>query len=139
MTAVSDRPAPPNVWRWVAGGLAVLFGLATVLEGGHILLGGSAARAAAGDVVLFVLGFNFAAGFAYIATGAATLARRGWAVWGARALAVFTLLVFVAFGVHVLEGRPYETRTMVAMTIRSTFWVVQALTLPNLLRTKRSS
>lgn len=139
MIAVAERPADRRFWRWGAGGLAVAFGLATLFEGGHVLFGGPAARAGAGDVVLFVLAFNFAAGFAYVATGAATLARRGWAILAARALAGSTLLVFAAFGVHVLEGGAFETRTVVAMSLRALFWVAQALALPRLLHLRRAS
>ena len=135
----SSRARRPSAWRWVAGGLAVLFGLATLIEGGHVLFGGPEARAQAGNVVPFVLVFNFGAGFAYVAAGAAALAGRSWAVWLARALAASTLLVFVALGVHVLGGGAFETRTMVAMTLRSLFWVVQSLTLPALLRRASSS
>ena len=98
-----------------------------------MLFGGPAARAAAGNVVPFVLLFNFAAGFAYIHGGLATLLQRGWAVWLARALAAATLLVFAAFGLHVLTGGAYEPRTVVAMTLRSGFWLAQALLLPRLL------
>jgi len=128
-----------GAWRWVAGGLAVAFGLATIVEGGSVLLGGPAARAEAGHVVPFVLAFNFAAGFVYVAAGAATLAGRAWAAWLALALASSTLLVFAAFGVHVSQGGEFEVRTVAAMTLRSAFWVVQSLTLPTLLRRGRAS
>ena len=48
-------------------------------------------------------------------------------------LAVATLVVFVAFGVHVLAGGAFELRTVIAMTLRSGFWVTQALLLPRVL------
>ncbi|MEQ8452766.1 MAG: hypothetical protein RLO52_03400 [Sandaracinaceae bacterium] len=136
-TATDPRLATPL--RWIAGALALVFGLATVLEGGHVLFGGADAWRAAGDVVPFVLGFNFAAGFAYVATGAATLARRRWAVWTARALAMSTVAVLVLFTGYVLGGGAFETRTVAAMSVRSVFWVVQALALPALLDPRRMS
>ena len=133
-TDALDAPPPRlRVGRWLAGGLAVAFGLATVMEGGVVLFGGPAARAEAGHVVPFVLMFNFGAGFVYVLGGLATLLRRRWAVWIAQALALSTVLVFAAFGVHVLSGGTYELRTLVAMTLRSAFWVAQALVLPRLL------
>ncbi|MBK6534270.1 MAG: hypothetical protein IPF99_33285 [Deltaproteobacteria bacterium] len=99
------RRVRSGAWRWLAGGLAVAFGLATIVEGGSVLLGGPAARAEAGHVVPFVLAFNFAAGFVYVAAGAATLAGRSvGGLAGALALASSTLLVFAAFGVHVNRG-----------------------------------
>ena len=135
-TATTAPPATGRarrIGRWLLGGMAVAFGLATLVEGGHVLFGGPAARAEAGDVVRFVLVFNFAAGLAYVVGGLATLLRRGWAIWVARALAVSTLLVFAAFAVHVLLGGAHETRTVSAMSLRSGFWVAQALLLPRLL------
>ncbi len=132
-TAATEA-ARSSVWRWVGGGLAIAFGLATLAEGGHVLFGGPEARAEAGNVVPFVLMFNFGAAFAYVAAGVATLAGRAWAVWLARAIAAATLLVFLAFGVHALQGGAFETRTLVAMTVRTLFWAAQSLTLPALLR-----
>jgi hypothetical protein len=55
-TATSAQPAPRNgLVRWLLGGMAIAFGLATLLEGGHVLFGGASARAEAGNVVPFVL------------------------------------------------------------------------------------
>lgn len=122
------------IGRWLAGTLALVFGLATVVEGGHVLFGGPEARAAAGDVVPFVLLFNFGAGFAYLAAGLGTLLGRPWVLPVARFLALATLGVFVALAVHVFTGGAFERRTVGAMTLRSLFWVVQALLLPRLLR-----
>ncbi len=120
--------------RWGLGAAAVAFGLATLVEGSAVLFGGPAARAEAGAVVPFVLAFNFTAGFVYVAGGAATLLGRKWATWVARALALATVVVFAAFGLHVLSGAPYEARTAVAMTVRSGSWVAQELLLPHVLR-----
>lgn len=127
---------PPGIHagRWIAGGLAVLFGLATLVEGGHVLFGCPAARAEAGHVVPFVLWFNFTAGFVYIAAGLGAVRGRAWALWLARALAVTTLAVFAALGVHILSGGAYEPRTPVAMTIRSGFWLAQAFALSRWLK-----
>lgn len=133
-TATLDGFAPRyGVGRWLAGGLAVVFGVVTLVEGGHVLFGGPAARAQAGNVVPFVLMFNFGAGFAYVLGGLATLFRSRWAIWFARAVALSTMLVFAAFGIHVVSGGTYELRTLVVMTLRSGFWVAQALVLPRLL------
>jgi hypothetical protein len=38
-----------------------------------------------------------------------------------------------AFAVHALSGGAFELRTVIAMTLRSGFWVVQALLLPRVL------
>jgi len=114
--------------RWllrVAAILAVAFGALTIKSGGAVLAGAEAARAA-GQIVPFVLWFNFIAGFVYVAAGVGLWFRRGWAAWLAVGLAVATLATFTAFGVHVATGGGYETRTVWAMTLRSAVWVVIA-------------
>ncbi len=134
----ASRPTRLRLGRWALGAIAIVFGVATLVEGGHVLFGGPTARAAAGDVVPFVLLFNFSAGFVYVVAGLAALWGRSWATWIARALAVATLGTFVAFGAHVLSGGAFETRTVIAMTLRSGFWVSQALLLPRVLDRRRS-
>lgn len=136
---VAGARAGRSPWRWLAGGLAVAFGLATLVEGAHTLFGGAEARAAAGDVVPFVLAFNFTAGFFYVAAGVAAMAGKEWAVGMARAIAIATLLVFAALGVHVLLGGAFAARTPVAMTLRTAFWFAQWFTLRRLLRPRSPS
>lgn len=112
--------------RWLDRGaalLAIVFGLLTLKEGGAVLLGDEAARAAAGNYVPFVLWFNFIAGFFYIAAGAGLWLMQRWALWLAAAIAVTTLLVFAALGVHIYAGGAYEARTLLAMTARSGIWL----------------
>lgn len=123
----------PSRGAIVAAGLALIFGAATLGEGGHVLFGGPEARAEAGNIVPFVLQFNFAAGFVYVLTGALTLAGHRLALRLAWALAAATLGVSLAFGLYVLQGGLYELRTVLAMTLRSGFWLAQALLLPRLL------
>ena len=72
--------------------------------------------------VPFVLWFNFLAGFAYVVAGIGLLFKNGWAARVAIAIALATLGVFAAFGVHALSGGAYELRTVVAMTFRSVVW-----------------
>ena len=103
--------------------VAVVFGVLTVLSGGRALFGGTEAQAAVGDAVPFVLWFNFIAGFAYVAAGIGLLLTQVWGRWLAAVIAVATLVVFAAFGMHVLMGGPYEVRTVGAMTLRSLVWI----------------
>lgn len=104
--------------------VAVLFGALTVWSGGNVLFGNGAQ--AAGNYVPFVLWFNFLAGFAYIAAGVGLWRRRPWATALAAALAALTALVFVAFGIHVARGGAFETRTVLAMTLRTGLWAAIA-------------
>lgn len=112
-----------NFWLHGASVMAVLFGLMTIKEGGTVLFGGEAARTAAGAYVPFVLWFNFLAGFAYVVAGLALWWRQGWAAGLALGIALATALVFAAFGAYVVNGGAYETRTMVAMALRTTVWL----------------
>lgn len=114
----------PSLWLRGASIVAVLFGLMTLKEGGTVLFGGEAARTAAGAYVPFVLWFNFLAGFAYVVAGVALWRRQGWSAGLALAIALATALVFAAFGVYVMNGGAYETRTVAAMALRTTVWLV---------------
>lgn len=119
---------PSQSTRWLRGVavLAAVFGLMTIKEGGTVLFGGAAARAAAGAYVPFVLWFNFLAGFAYVIAAIGLWRRARWAAWLATGIALATALTFAAFGVHVLAGGDYELRTALAMALRTTVWLVIA-------------
>ena len=112
-----------RIVNWMAIG-AIVFGVVTVSTGGRALFGSFGSRADFGNAVPFVLRFNFLAGFVYIVAGAGLLLRRRWAVYTSLFVAVSTILVFAAFGVHVIGGGTFERRTIGAMTIRSLFWIV---------------
>lgn len=107
----------------IVGGIAILFGTLTIFSGGQALFGDPATRAAVGDAVPFILWFNFGAGFAYIVAGIGIFLRLNWAVWLAAFIALATLLVFTALGVHIWNGGAYEMRTVGAMTLRSLVWI----------------
>lgn len=121
--------------RWdilIAAVVVTLFGLLTVLSGGRALFGGLEARAAVGDAVPFVLWFNFLAGFAYVAAGIGLILQTNWATKLSIAILVATVLVMIAFGVHVLLGGAYEMRTVWAMNLRTVVWgVVVGLVIRN--------
>ena len=118
----------------VAGGIAILFGVLTILSGGRVLFGDVDARAAAGAVVPFVLWFNFVAGFAYLAAGAGLILHRRFAALLSLAIAVVTVVVFAAFGLHVWRGGVFEMRTVGAMALRSLVWIGIAITAMRLTR-----
>ena len=101
---------------------AGLFGILTIYSGSAVLFGSLEARAAAGNVVPWVLWFNFLAGFAYIVTAAGLWLGKRWGAWTAAAIAAATALVFAALGVHAGLGGAFETRTVLAMTLRTVLW-----------------
>ncbi|MCM2290212.1 MAG: hypothetical protein NDI67_14385 [Sulfuritalea sp.] len=116
---------PNRTLQWLAIA-AIVFGLLTVVSGGRALFGGAAARAELGNIVPFVLWFNFIAGLVYVAAGAGLLTARRGAAQLSLLLAVTTVLVFLAFMAHIVSGGAYEMRTVGAMAIRSLFWIVVA-------------
>lgn len=132
----TDREQARPFWRWAAAMAAAAFGVATVIAGGRVLFGGESARAA-GAYVPFVVAFNFAAGFAYVAAAAGLALRRAWTPRLAAVIAGATVLVFVAFGVHVATGGAFEARTVGAMAIRSIFWIAFAAAAARLVPTRR--
>lgn len=107
-----------------ASAAAIIFGVLTLLSDERILLG---PPAAAGEAVPFVQWFNFVAGFAYVLAGGGLLAGKPWAVWLATIIALSTITVFGALGVHILLGEPHEARTIVGMMLRMVVW--QAITI----------
>ncbi|MAC76453.1 MAG: hypothetical protein CML66_00105 [Rhodobacteraceae bacterium] len=113
----------------ITGGVAIAFGLLTVVSGGTTLLG----ALEMGAVVLFVLWFNTLAGLAYVVAGLGLWQGRRWAYPLSLAIFAATLLVFVAFGLHVAQGGAFEMRTAYAMTLRSAVWGAIALVARQLL------
>ncbi len=108
----------------IAAAVALLFGVLTVFSGGRALFGGVEARAAVGNAVPFVLWFNTLAGFAYVFAGIGLFLGRRWALWLATGIFGATVLVFLAFGIHVLQGGAYEMRTVGAMSLRAGVWAL---------------
>lgn len=99
-------------------GLVIGFGALTILSGGRTLLG----TVDMGAVVPFVLWFNTFAGIAYVISGIGLWQGRPWAPSLAFAIFLATLLVFAAFGLHVLRGGAFEMRTVFAMALRTAVW-----------------
>lgn len=116
------------VWVWVTAIIAVIFGVMTIKSGGSVLFIDGEARLAAGNYVNFVLWFNFIAGFFYIAAGLGLWMKKSWAPMLAITIATLTLMVFAAFGIHILNGGEYEQRTVIAMSIRTLMWTAIAVT-----------
>jgi hypothetical protein len=118
----------------ILGIAALVFGVMTLVEGGKVIFGGPESWEAAGNVVPWVLYFNFAAGFVYILTGILTLLKKKASAHFALAIAVGSLVVLLGLGVHITMGLPFEPRTAVAMTIRTLFWSGQFWLLRKLMR-----
>jgi hypothetical protein len=98
----------------IAALVATVFGGLTILSGGTTIMG----ALGMGAVVPFVLWFNTAAGFFYVAIGVGLWVGRVWAFPLALGVFASTLLVFAAFGLHIARGGAFEMRTVAAMTFR---------------------
>jgi hypothetical protein len=122
---MSETASARPRWAVVAAIVAAGFGIVTVIVGGWTLFGNGAE--AAGNIVPFVLWFNFIAGFAYVVAAYGIFRWARWAALVSALIAVTTVAVFAAFGVHVLLGGAFEMRTVGAMTIRSLVWIVIAV------------
>jgi len=112
---------------WPAMIIAIVFGIMTIKSGSAVLFVDGEARLAAGNYVGFVLWFNFLAGFLYIIAGIGLWTKQVWASKLAILIAVLTILVFAAFGIHIFMDGSYEIRTVIAMTLRSVIWITIAM------------
>lgn len=106
--------------------VAALFGIATVKEGGTVLFT-EAGQQGAGNFVPFVLWFNFFAGFVYILAGIMLFKLKSCSRKLSAVIAIATTIVFTLLEVHILNGGAFESRTVVAMTLRSGIWIAIAL------------
>jgi len=120
---VKKRPLMVTIMAVVA----LLFGGLTLFSGGSTLFNPEV-NAAAGNYISFVLWFNFLAGFAYIGAGVLLLKWNYCAVRLSTFIAAATLAVFLAMGIFVIQfGGEYETKTVGAMVLRSSVWVLIAV------------
>lgn len=110
-------PSTPLSLR-IAGAVAMVFGAVTVLAGGLALFG----TPDMGDVVPFVLWFNFLAGFAYALAGVGLWQARRWGVWLSIAILGATVVVLAALAFHALTDGAYEMRTVGALVLRIGLW-----------------
>ena len=123
---MNKRISQPPRWVAILALVATAFGIVTIIVGGKTLFGGPEERVASGNIVPFVLWFNFVAGFAYVIAGVGLFLWKRWAAKLSAAIASATIAVFIAFRIHVFLGGAFEVRTVGAMIIRSALWIVIA-------------
>lgn len=110
-------------WLWPIIIISVGFGVLTIKSGGAVIFIDGVERQAAGNYVGFIVWFNFLAGFLYILAGLGFLFNKNWTLKLTIAIAVTTIIFFIALGVYILMGGNYEMRTIIAMSLRSITWV----------------
>jgi hypothetical protein len=74
-----------------------------------------------------VLWFNFLAGFACLFAGVGLFMQKHWAAWMSIFIAIATIVIFVLFGLHILNEGVYEVRTVAAMSLRTVVWALIAM------------
>jgi hypothetical protein len=126
VSAVNKTVSRSPRWAAILALVAIAFGIVTIIFGGKTLFSGAEEKAAAGNIVPFVLWFNFVAGFAYVIAGVGLFLWKRWAARLSVAIASATIAVFIAFGIHIFLGGAFEMRTVGAMIIRSAVWIVIA-------------
>ena len=94
VTIETSRPR----WALIAALIAATFGFVTIAVGGSTLVSVLENRDEAGNIVSFVLWFNFLAGFVYVTAAVGLFSWKSWAAPLSAAIAVATILVFIAFG-----------------------------------------
>jgi len=106
----------------ILAAIAGVFGLVTITAASGVLFGPEPARTLAGDIVPFVVWFNFFAGFAYLAAAVGLWRIRPWGHKLALAIAVATAGAAVIFTVVAATGTPVEPRTGGALALRLAVW-----------------
>lgn len=101
---------------------AFVFGAMTLFSAGSVLFGPDTAKQAAGDIVPFVVWFNFGAGFFYILGAIGIWQGRGWAFHLSMLIAAATAFTAVMFARQVLGGDNFEMRTVGALVLRVGVW-----------------
>ena len=107
--------------------VAIIFGVLTIRSGGMVLFSDGLARENAGHYVPFVLWFNFSAGFFYLLSAVLMFINPIRGFWLAVIITLSTLLIFALFGLHIIQGGLYETRTVYAMILRVVIWALITL------------
>lgn len=120
-TELTFSPKPSTGLR-VAAVFAFIFGAMTLFSAGNVLFGPDAARQAAGEIVPFVVWFNFGAGFFYILAALGIWLGRNWAFHLSMLIAAATALTAVMFARQVMAGDGYEMRTVGALVLRVGVW-----------------
>lgn len=106
---------------------SLIFGLMTLKEGGFALFDINGARASDGNIVPFVLQFNFFSGFIYILIAFGLYKKKEWVKRLSLVMVVGIMTVFLFFIMHINNGGLYETKTLYAICFRSFTWIFIAL------------
>lgn len=112
---------------WVVAIIALIFGALTLKSAFLVLFTTGTFHQEAGNYVPFVVWFNGFAGIFYLIAGFGLFTQRKWVTKLSMTMALATLLVFILFGLHIINGGLYEQQTIAAMSVRSGVWILISL------------
>lgn len=112
--------ATMRIVRNLTAAVAVLFGVATIIAGGRVLLGSDP-----GYIVFRrLLIYNAAMGVAYVAAGILIWRNVGRGRYAAGAIFLLNLIVLVAIIVLYRGGSAVAVDSLRAMTLRTVVWLI---------------
>lgn len=112
-----------------------LFGLMTIISGATALFT-DVGHETRGNIVPLVLWFNFISGFFYILVGFIVYQSKPYVQRLSVLMMSLNIGVLVYLFYHIFQGGLYETRTLIAMSFRTIFWIFITLSLFNSSRGK---
>ena len=112
-------PRTVRIVRILAAGIAVLFGVATLLAGGRVLLGSDPGY----EVFRPLLVYNTAMGVAYLAAGIAIWRSVNAGRYAAGVIFLLNLFVLVGIVVIYRSGGAVAVDSLRAMTLRTVVWL----------------
>lgn len=115
-----------------------LFGLLTIFMGGSVIFDLFGIRAIEGNYVLFVVWANWICGFFYLFAAYGLVNQKRWTSKLLFAAFFLLAITFIAFAIHILNGRIYERKTVFAMTFRTIITLVAAIASSMIIQKRRS-
>jgi len=101
-----------------------IFAIMTLIEGGSTYFKYSLQEMVEHKIVPFVLIFNLMSAFVYISIGLGIMMEKDWVRFLSAALVTSIVMVYAGLALHISQGGDYMERTVYAMAIRLTFWVI---------------
>lgn len=124
-----------RVLQAIVAAVAVLFGVATLVAGGRVLLGSDPGYAVFRPLLIY----NTTMGLAYLAAGIAVWRRVEVGRTAAGAIALLNLCVLVGILVIYRQGGGVAVDSLQAMTFRTVVWMVLFLGASWLVRSRRAT
>jgi len=119
------------------GGFLILFGLLTVFAGSSVFLDLFDMRAKEGNYVDFVVAANVFSGFLYLFAAYGMFRNKQWAVKTLGFVVLLLVVTFIAFAFYIKNGGVHETKTIYAMSFRTTAAIILAVLSNRLMRSSR--